>query len=132
MENFGPFAIFGVNLRHFHSKQCNSLQKRLLDNQLFPCCSFKTFHSTKAVERITKLHKSFINRKFWVFFVIFGVNLRHFHLGNCNKVCWTTHFVLVDPFQRSNPQSQSEIWKKVPKIFENNKSLEFLSISGSI
>ena len=50
------------------------------------------------------------------FFVIFGVNLRHFHLENCNKLFektyWTTHFLLVDPFQRSYPQSPSEIWKK--------------------
>ena len=47
------------------------------------------------------------------FFVNFGVNLRPFHLENCNKhfgkAYWTTQFQLIDPFKRSKQQSPSEI-----------------------
>ena len=70
------------------------------------------------------------------FFVIFGVNLRYFQLENCNKLFengyWSTHVFLVDPFQRSNPQSPSEIWKKVPKNFENKKTLEFANFGVNL
>ena len=48
-------------------------------------------------------------------FVIFGVNLKHFHLKKTNKLSgkayWTIHSFNVDPSQRSNPQSLSKMEK---------------------
>ena len=53
--------------------------------------------------------KSLKSEKNCFFFVFFGDSLRHFHLKNSIKLLreayWTTHFFLVDPFQRSFLQS---------------------------
>ena len=87
----------------------------LLNNQTFPCWPFKTFKFTKSLNDLTKMRKTIEKWKIlgFVDFVIFGVNLRHFHLENCNKhfgkAYWTTQFLLIDPFKRSKQESPSEI-----------------------
>ena len=72
----------------------------------------------------------------FVFFVVFDVTLRHFHLENCSKLFakayLTTHFLLFDPYQRSNSQSPSKIWKKCLKSLKIGQILGFLSFSESI
>ena len=118
MENFRVFVNFGVNLRFFHSQHCNYLLIKVYWTTSF---HLLTLYNIPIHEDCQNFTKKIIEtlKKGKSFFVIFGVTLRKFHLENCNKLFgkayWTTHLLLVDPFQRSNPQSPSEIWKKVPK-----------------
>ena len=71
--------------------------------------------------------------KIFGFFAIFGVDSRHFHSTNCNKLFkkayWTTKFFLVDLFQRSNLHSPSKTWKKCIKTLEV-ENFRFFVISG--
>ena len=97
--------------------------KKVIFHKLFPCGPFKTFQSTRSVEDFKKSSFNLWKLENFRFPVISGVNLRHCHLGNCNKLFakayWALHSFLVNPFQRSNLQSPSIIWKKMHKIFEN-------------
>ena len=66
--------------------------------------------------------KIFENWKISRIFVIFGVNLRPFHLEKCNKQFekdyWTTSFFLVDTLKHSNPRSLSNFNKKCIKTLK--------------
>ena len=75
------------------------------------------------------MHENHENWKTSGFFVIFGVNLKHFHLENYNKLFgkayWITHSFFVDPFQRTNPQRMSKIRKKCIKSLKTRKFFDF-------
>ena len=85
MEKFGEFVVFGVILRHCHSENFNKLFAKtywalyffLVDP--FHCSNLQSL--SKIWEKIQKNHWKLEN--FGVF-VIFGVNLRHFHIKKFN------------------------------------------------
>ena len=127
------FLSFSV-IDTFFSEQCNYLViKDYWTTNFFLVDALD--HSNPIHDGCRILNKKCIKtlkiENFFAFFsIIFGVNLGHFHLENWNKpfmkAYWTTNSLLVDPFQRSNPQRQ---WKNLEKI---PKSLRFLSFSVSI
>ena len=122
------FVIFGVSLRHFHSEHCNYLFIKNYWRTNFFLLPFKTFQSTKCVETLTKMRKIFENWKSLGFFVIFGVNLRHFHSEHCNyipiKDYWATNFPLL-PFKTIQSTQSVETLTKCIKTFKIGKGWVF-------
>ena len=59
------------------------------------------------------------------FFVIFGVNVRHFHSEQCNysviKDYWTTNFFFVVSRRHSNPRSVSNFSKNCIEVLKIGK-----------
>ena len=112
-EKFGFFLIFGVNLRHFHLENCNKLFGNPNGQHIFLTLFSVPIYNVRRKFR-KKMHKIFEHWKlFFRIFVIFGVNLRHFHLEKRNKFsrkdCWTFSPVLVDPLKHFIPRRLSKI-----------------------
>ena len=97
-------------MRSFHLEKRNKLFEKV--NSAKHSCLFGPFQrSNRRSQTFRKtMHKIFGN---WKVFFVFCVTLRRFHLDDCNKLFrkayWTTDSLLVDPFQRCNPQSRSKM-----------------------
>ena len=99
-----------------------SLHKRLLENHFLHPLKDSTHefcqHFNKKCIKSLKIGKLLV-------FLIFGVNLKHFHSENCNKFSgkayWTTHSFLVDPLKHISSRNLSKLQQKVHKIFEKLK-----------
>ena len=85
-KNFGIFVFFCVNLWHFHLETCKKLRKRQLDNQHFPRGPLKAFQFFELCRNDNKKCIKTLKWKNFAIFVIFCVNLWHFHLETCKKL----------------------------------------------
>ena len=117
---------------YFRLRNCNYLFSKHTEQHILPLLTlFKVPIDEVSRKFGEKCIKSSKMENFEIF-VIFGVNLIHFHSEHYNypfiKDYWTTHSFLDDHFQRSNPQSPSKI-QKMQKNFEKRKILGFSSFS---
>ena len=116
------FVFFGFNLRNFRRENCNKVfEKAYWTTHLFLVVPFQRSNQQILSKNKKKSRKSFKFETFWDF-CHFRFQFGHFHKENCNKlfkkVYWsTTQSFLVDPFERSNPQSPSKIRKKTHRNF---------------
>ena len=70
--------------------------------------------------------------KLGIFFGIFDVNLRSFHIKKSNylfiEASWTTNLCTVERFQPSNPWSFWKVWQKLQKTIEFGNFFWFFDI----